>query len=214
MILSALVTWWIANDPKFPVETWFLVITLVLGTVWVLIGLGFRWFRRPIEPHSIGSNETGATHEPYSQAHDALMDFMPILGRRKEIAMKTGPYVIVLALLASIWSVDGATARQRDCGGNYFRCTDACNKPGRGGDIRACTGICDVNLDICIRCGKGQGSPTLCQGQPGQPGEKSEDSGTHPSDQPPKTGTGTYQPPAPQSPGTYQPPAGGEKSQH
>jgi hypothetical protein len=135
---------------------------------------------------------------------------------KRSKAMRTS-YVTLpatLGLVLLVGNLDGAMARARDCGGDFFRCTDACNKPGRGGDIRSCNGVCDVNLEICIRCAKGQGSPGLCQGQPGQPGEKSEDSGTHTSDQPPRTGTGTYQPPAPQSPGTYQPPAGGGKSQH
>ena len=119
-----------------------------------------------------------------------------------------------LALVLTIWNVDGAMARQINCSGDYDRCRAACDRPGRGGDLNACWGICDVDFRICLKCARGEGSSTLCKGQPGQPGEKSEDSGTHTSDQPPRTGTGTYQPPAPKSPGTYQPPAGGGKWQH
>ncbi len=52
MIGSALVTWWISADPRFPVESrpalaiWFLVIALALGVLWVLVALGVRYFRR------------------------------------------------------------------------------------------------------------------------------------------------------------------------
>lgn len=82
MIGSALMTWWISADPRFPVESrpalaiWFLAIALALGVLWVLIGLGFRHLRGHSKPMEHGFDETGAKNEPYDHAHQRLMDFV------------------------------------------------------------------------------------------------------------------------------------------